>query len=66
MAFSQLEKILTKTAFDATFTSSLISYGSSAKERYACAENEGKVLDLLLDNQGEGLNSLLEYYPLGH
>lgn len=59
MTFSQLEKILIKTAFDPTFTDNLIGYGTSAKTRYACSEKEGQVLDLLLDNGGEGLISVL-------
>lgn len=59
MALSQLEKVLINTAFNGIFTERLIEYGASAKTRYACSEKEGQILDLLLEDQGEGLISIL-------
>jgi hypothetical protein len=57
-SFSQLEKLLMIVAFDPAFAERLISYGESAKTRYAFEHDEGQLLDRLLSSRGAGIRAI--------
>jgi len=59
MAYDQLEKILTRAAFDLDFREQLVRVGSSAKQRFAMDSEEGHFIDALLRDGGSGLQALL-------
>jgi hypothetical protein len=59
MAYDQLEKILTRAAFDLGFREQLVRAGSSAKQRFAMDSDEGRFIDALLRDGGAGLRALL-------
>lgn len=56
--FAQLEKVLVRACFDARFTQDLLDQGETAAERYGFDAREGRVLALLLQDDGEGLFAL--------
>jgi len=59
MAYDQLEKILTRAAFDLGFREQLVRAGSSAKQRFVMDSDEGHFIDALLRDGGAGLRALL-------
>lgn len=57
-SFSQLEKLLMMAAFDPAFAERLISYGETAKTRYAFESDEGALLDQLMSHHGAGMRAI--------
>jgi hypothetical protein len=62
MAYDQLEKVLTRAAFDPGFRKQLVRAGSSAKQRFVMDSDEGHFMDILLHDDGAGLRALLHVF----
>ena len=62
MAYNQLEKVLTRAAFDLGFREQLVRAGSSAKQRFVMDPDEGQCMDALLRDGGSGLRALLHVF----
>jgi hypothetical protein len=58
MAFGQLEKLLMKAVLEPNFRREM-SLGENAGTRFACEEDEAKLLAGLLANEGAGLNAIM-------
>jgi hypothetical protein len=59
MAFGQLEKLLMKASLEPQFRREMVRLGETAGARYACGEDEARLLAELLANQGAGLAAVL-------
>lgn len=59
MAFGQLEKLLMKASLEPRFRREMVRLGETAGARFACDEDEARILAELLADQGAGLAAVL-------